>query len=368
MSPLSATDLLYGLVAIPSVSGFERPAAEFLRDQGAALGLVSTIDEAGNVVAATSGDPLRTAPGTSDIVLLGHTDTVPGFPPVRIDHGRLYGRGSVDAKGPLAAFFAAAAVASLPAGVRIVVIGAVEEESASSRGARAVLHRYAPAACIIGEPSGWDGVTIGYKGRLLTRFVFQKACCHTAGPDGSVADACFKWWGSVESDSQSLVQANASPFESVQASLRAIRTDSDGLADRVETLAAFRLPPGVSPSQIENIARAHANGADVSFSGQEVAVLGDRASPVVRALTAAIRASGKKPRLVKKTGTSDMNVVGPVWNCPIAAYGPGDSALDHTPDEHILIDEYHKSIEVVAQALESIAHEFAKSPTPAVRS
>ena len=46
-----------------------------------------------------------------------------------------------------------------------------------------------------------------------------------------------------------------------------------------------------------------------------------------------------------------MNVVGPVWGSPIAAYGPGDSALDHTPDEHLLLAEYEKAIEVLTAAL-----------------
>jgi len=52
-----------------------------------------------------------------------------------------------------------------------------------------------------------------------------------------------------------------------------------------------------------------------------------------------------------KTGTSDMNVVGPVWHCPIVAYGPGDSNLDHTPHEHILIEEYGRAIAVLTRVL-----------------
>jgi LysW-gamma-L-lysine carboxypeptidase len=49
-----------------------------------------------------------------------------------------------------------------------------------------------------------------------------------------------------------------------------------------------------------------------------------------------------------------MNVVGPVWDCPIVAYGPGDSRLDHTAEEHIRIDEYRRSISVLARALEML--------------
>ena len=46
-----------------------------------------------------------------------------------------------------------------------------------------------------------------------------------------------------------------------------------------------------------------------------------------------------------------MNVVGPAWKCPIVAYGPGDSALDHTPHEHLPLDEYWKAVNVIEQTL-----------------
>jgi LysW-gamma-L-lysine carboxypeptidase len=46
-----------------------------------------------------------------------------------------------------------------------------------------------------------------------------------------------------------------------------------------------------------------------------------------------------------------MNVVGPVWGCPIVAYGPGDSRLDHTPDEHLDLAEFQRAIAVLAEVL-----------------
>ena len=49
----------------------------------------------------------------------------------------------------------------------------------------------------------------------------------------------------------------------------------------------------------------------------------------------AIRAEGGTPRFTLKLGTSDMTIVGPAWNCPMVTYGPGDAALDHTPEERI---------------------------------
>ena len=128
-----------------------------------AHGLCTRIDEAGNAeVVFGAEDAAR------EIVLLGHIDTVPGEIPVRLEDGVLHGRGSVDAKGPLCAMLVAASRAELRPGARVRVIGAVGEE-ADSRGARALARRIQPDACIIGEPSGWDGVTLGYMGcaRLL---------------------------------------------------------------------------------------------------------------------------------------------------------------------------------------------------------
>ncbi|MYE26875.1 MAG: M20/M25/M40 family metallo-hydrolase, partial [Chloroflexi bacterium] len=81
---------------------------------------------------------------------------------------------------------------------------------------------------------------------------------------------------------------------------------------------------------------------------------GDRNSALSRQFRRAIRASGGVPRFVNKTGTSDMNIVGPRWNCPIAAYGPGDSALDHTPNEHTNLDDYLRAIDVLTSVLETI--------------
>jgi len=64
--------------------------------------------------------------------------------------------------------------------------------------------------------------------------------------------------------------------------------------------------------------------------------------------------TGVKPRFKLKTGTSDMNVVGPIWQCPIVAYGPGDSSLDHTPEEHIVLEEYQKAIETVRTVISEL--------------
>ena len=150
-------------------------------------------------------------PPSRTIVLLGHIDTVPGNIPVRIepsaDGDLLYGRGSVDAKGPLATFVAGAArfgaARARAAGLRVVVVGAVEEEAATSKGARFIASRFngttepIPTACIIGEPSHWNRVTLGYKGRLLLDLTADQPMAHTAGPDASVASVVVDLWNWV---------------------------------------------------------------------------------------------------------------------------------------------------------------------------
>jgi len=81
----------------------------------------------------------------------------------------------------------------------------------------------------------------------------------------------------------------------------------------------------------------------------------DRRTPLVRSLLREIRKEGLEPTFKLKTGTSDMNVVGPAWQCPIVAYGPGDSRLDHTAEEHINIQDYLKSISILTRVLDGWA-------------
>jgi LysW-gamma-L-lysine carboxypeptidase len=66
-----------------------------------------------------------------------------------------------------------------------------------------------------------------------------------------------------------------------------------------------------------------------------------------------------QPGFVVKTGTSDMNVVGPVWGCPIVAYGPGDSALDHTPHEQLDLREFWTAVQVLEASMRHLALSLA---------
>ncbi|MBS1251173.1 MAG: [LysW]-lysine hydrolase [Anaerolineales bacterium] len=261
----------------------------------------------------------------------------------------------MDAKGPLATFgVAAEQVGPLP-DTRIIVIGATEEEAATSKGARFAAQRYRPDLCIIGEPSGWDSVTLGYKGRLLIDYRLERPMGHTAGPEQGVAQEAIGWWQALRALTDDFNAERTGAFNQLLPSLRDIRTDSDGLINSVEATVGLRLPPAYNVDSLECASRELAGDAEIACYSYEPAFRAAKNTPLVRAFLQAIRAEGGRPTFKLKTGTSDMNVVGPAWHCPIVAYGPGDSALDHTPNEHILVPEYARAIDVLTSVLHSLS-------------
>lgn len=355
-SPISdaeAVDLLRRMIETGSVSGNECAVAVLLSQEMSRRGFVSEVDAVGNAIGWRGPRDAEQV-----IVLLGHMDTVPGMIPVRIEGDLLFGRGSVDAKGPLATFVVAASRAALPPNAAIVVIGAVEEETPTSRGARAVVDRFHPAACVIGEPSAGNGITIGYKGRLVMEYSVVRDLSHTAGPSVSAADEAFAFWQRVLTKINSLNQGRTGAFDTIQTTLRDLRTSSDGLSEQASLIAGFRLPPGLNPNGLQQMIALLASTGQLDFLGHESAHVSPRDNAVARHLAAAIRRGGERPVLRVKTGTSDMNVVAPRWRCPIVAYGPGDSALDHTPNEHISLSEYLRAARVLTHTLETLASEL----------
>jgi len=349
----AAIELLVGLVSTPSVSGNEDAAVERFVRFASDHGLCAQIDDEGNAeVLFGSDNPER------EIVLVGHIDTVPGDIPVRLEDGILHGRGSVDAKGPLCTFLVAASRAEIPDGVRVRVVGSLSEET-DSHGARSLAHRIRPDACIIGEPSGWDGVTLGYKGCATVEFTIEADEAHSAGPDASACDEAHALWSRVFGLIKTLNTGHSRVFDTLQATLRGIESGGDGVRQHATMRAGFRLPRWINPHELESHLRRILNDdSTLEMSNAELAHATDRSDPVARALSGAIRSGGVRPHPKLKTGTSDTNIVGPVWGCPIVAYGPGDSSLDHTPGEHLHIREYLDSIGVLSAALGTLAVEL----------
>ena len=188
------------------------------------------------------------------IALLGHIDTFPGYPPLRRDGRLLYGRGAVDAKGPLCTFAAAARQAALPDDLRVVVIGAVEEEAATSKGARHALSCFQPDFCVIGEPSHWDRITLGYKGRLLLDWRWEGGLAHSAGDAPSPAERALAYFSAVKAQSDDHNRGINSIFARLDASLRDINTWQEGVNGVAEMTVGLRLPPGISPDALAQAA------------------------------------------------------------------------------------------------------------------
>ncbi|MHB8626744.1 MAG: [LysW]-lysine hydrolase [Aggregatilineales bacterium] len=352
---IDAEALLIGLLEHVSLSHQERAAAEYLVGKMAALGYDSAfVDGAGNAVGIFENP---TAGETREIVLLGHIDTVPGAIPVRVENGLVYGRGSVDAKGPLATFAAGAARVGAQPGWRIVVIGAVEEEAATSKGARYALTQYHPTLCVIGEPSSWDRITLGYKGRVLLDCQVQRPMAHTARIEANAAEQAVAFWNAIKADADVFNADHPRVFDQVTPSLRSIHSGDDGFLETTELTVGFRLPPELPPDALKARIASLANIAEhveLSWRGEEFAHRAEKNTPLARLFLNAIRDIGGKPSFVYKTGTSDMNVVAPIWNCPILAYGPGDSALDHTPEEHLPLEDYRRALAVIADVLRNL--------------
>ncbi len=138
-------------------------------------------------------------------------------------------------------------------------------------------------------------------------------------------------------------------------SLRAIQSGQDGFDDWAQIQIGARLPVTVSPDDWYSILKEMAGEAELERIGFAIpAYQCEKNTALVRAFLAGIRAEGGKPSFVYKTGTADLNVVGPVWNCPALVYGPGDSALDHTPEEHLELDEYARAVGVLVASLQSL--------------
>ena len=355
---MSASELLYGAVALESVSGHEAELARFLVAQMATFCDEAFVDASGSAIGRLGTGPLK-------VYVLGHIDTVPGEVPVRIEAGRLYGRGSVDAKGSFCA--AVAAASRLEKAVldklTLLLIGATEEEAPTSKGARHALRTYPkPDFVIVGEPSGWDAVTLGYKGRLVAKVSVAKANFHSAGEGATAAEELVEVWQILKAQVDVYNEGVTGVFDALQVSLQSVGSRADGLEQTAHAVLSYRLPPALAPDVLKSKIAAQLGVAQAEFSGEESAYRGAKDTPITRAFRVAIRQQGGGPRFKVKTGTADMNVVAePVWSVPMLAYGPGDSALDHTPSENVPLEEYEKAVAVLATALTHLAENLARA-------
>jgi acetylornithine deacetylase len=168
------------LINIPSVSGEEKEVGEFLTDYLDALGYNVEKQEVEancfNLIATTAEKPT--------VVFSTHIDTVPPFIQASEDDEFLYGRGSCDAKGIIAAQIFAAEKLRAEGIENIGLLFTADEEVASIGAKKANEHRVAKECryLINGEPTD-NILAIGSKGSLRIRLRAKGIAAHSAYPE-----------------------------------------------------------------------------------------------------------------------------------------------------------------------------------------
>src|SRR5215471_11874401 len=170
-------ELLQRMIEIESISGNEQAVAGFLAEYLAGAGFTVQLQQAAEGrpnVYARRGDPT--------VVLSSHTDTVPPYVEFHEDGEYIYGRGSCDAKGPIAAMIKAAETL-IESNVNDFGLLFVVGEEAGSVGARAA--NMIPNRCrylINGEPTE-SKLALGSKGALKVALKVAGRAAHSAYPE-----------------------------------------------------------------------------------------------------------------------------------------------------------------------------------------
>jgi acetylornithine deacetylase len=260
------------------------------------------------------------------LVFSTHYDCVPPFFPSRVEGGRLYGRGSCDAKGILAAQVAAAERLRAGGESRIALLFVVGEERGSD-GAR-VANERAPAAVeflVNGEPTD-NRLGAATRGVLRVRLVATGRAAHSSYPElgESAIDKLL--------DALMLVRGLALP--------------EDPLLGRTHYSIGV-IEGGVAP----NVISAHAS-AELLF---RIVGSGER----IRALLAAVEGLVRVEEVLEVPAvklhvvdgfetavfpyTTDVPLLGR-WGTPLLL-GPGSVHVAHTDHEYVKLDELNEAID-----------------------
>ena len=314
------------LLAIPSSTGTEGAVVDFvsrwLVTRGWNMSLQEITRGRANIWATRGGGA---GGGGGGVTFSTHLDTVPPHIPPRLEGGRLFGRGSSDAKGIAAAMLVAADKLVKAGEKRVDLLFVVGEEKGSD-GARAANNLAATSRFLInGEPTE-SKLASGAKGslRVIVRTTGKEA--HSAYPQlGSSA---------IEPLLQLLLKINELELPSdpvlgdttVNIGLVQGGTAANIIPAHAEAELMFRLVGDVEPirAMVKKWARGKARVEFGSYiPAQRFRTLdGFQTAPVAY--------------------TSDIPLLGK-W-CEPLLFGPGSIHVAHTPDEYIETDELRKSV------------------------
>jgi putative selenium metabolism hydrolase len=348
------------LVRTPSPSGAEGDVAAQVRAEMERLGYAVEVDELGNVVGTLDA-------GRGPCVLFdAHMDTVgvtdPGAwsadPAGELRDGRLYGRGSTDMKGPLAALIHGAAAAPLRSG-RVVVSASIAEEMIEGFATVAVARRAQPDAAVICEPSS-RRVVVGQRGRAELVVEVDGRPSHSSRPDLGV--------NAVDAMADVLRAARELELPSHPQLGQAILVATDVISrpypalsvlpDRCTATFDRRTLPGEGEAEVLAPLRAVVDAAVAphgaighveigvdrfdAYTGARVEApnfapawyTGADAPAARTALDALGAEAGHWVFCTNGSGTAALGIA-------TIGYGPGDETLAHRVDEHIELDELH---------------------------
>ncbi len=353
--------LLRDLVAINSVNPTLVPGApgegeiaDFIaiemRRASLDVSIESVADGRPNVVGVMDGR----APGRT-LMFCGHTDTVGvsgmSDPFLTIERdGRLYGRGSQDMKGGVAAMIDAAASMAHRGGLAAgrLVIAAIVDEEHLSIGADALVRAWRADAAIVTEPTDLR-IAIGHKGFAWVQVEVLGKAAHGSRPaDGE--DAILRLGrvlARLEALDTSLRARTPDPLVgtgSLHASFISGGHELSSYPDRAMLQMERRTLPG-EPAEtalvevrdilddLERRDRTFRATASAMFSRPAYAVHADH--EIVRILAGAIADVGITPHITGASFWTDAAVLGHA-GIPSILFGPGGAGL-HSLEEYVRI-------------------------------
>lgn len=287
--------------------------------------------------------------GNRTVMFVSHVDTVPGELRVKVSEGKISGRGAVDAKGPLAAMLlAGGCLADKLQNIRLVVAGLVDEEGMGTGAKKLVEEGVKADSIIIGEPTGTVGIALSYRGSVSVKIKARSKGGHASAPyiAESALQKILDLWKLVEKE------FGGKRYEEITSALTTLHAGDwiSRIPERAEGSINIRFPhPYTSKEIISKLEEF------VKIAGCEMEVV-DITEPVVtsvtnaaaRGLQRAMLKLGIKPKIVKKTGTSDMNTLASVTE-NIVACGPGDSTLAHTAFETVEIKDIVTAVKIYTE-------------------
>jgi putative selenium metabolism hydrolase len=366
----AVADLTLRLIAEPSPFGQEARVASVVCEQMTELGFDVEVDALGNVIGT-----LDAGPGPC-ILLDSHMDTVGINDPAawtrkpsgEIDGTRIYGRGAMDMKGPLAAsiFGAARCRNNLRRG-RVVVAATIAEELVEGPALAEVARTVRPDQVIICEATGL-ALAIGQRGRAEILVEVAGKATHSSRPDlgvnaaeamadviAALRDAPMPDHSALRSGVLVLTDVKSDPYPGLSvvpdrcfATFDRRLVPGESVTDVLEPMLALAQPAAARLGARVSLSIAEDNfdsytGAHVSAPNFAPAWFQDPASPLVAQALASLRAAGLEAPVTtysfctNGSGTAQLGI-------PTLGFGPGDEQLAHRADEFIEMEELERAV------------------------